>query len=141
MIDKFDGEHGFLSNFFKPAKLVWEGQEYPTSEHAFQAAKTLDPAERAAIAALPTPGKAKRAGSKVDLRPGWNKIRTDIMLEVVEAKFKQNPWLMTLLLATGDEELIEGNNHGDTFWGTVNGEGRNFLGKILMIVRDEARGA
>ena len=37
-INSFRGQYGFLSNFH-PAKTVFEGVEYPTSEHAFQAAK------------------------------------------------------------------------------------------------------
>ena len=38
-----------------------------------------------------------------------------------------------------DEYLEEGNNWGDKVWGTVNGEGENNLGKILMRVRKELR--
>ncbi|MBB5234217.1 hypothetical protein [Deinococcus budaensis] len=37
------------------------GTRYPTIEHAFQACKTEDLAERAVIAALPTPVEARRA--------------------------------------------------------------------------------
>lgn len=136
VIDKFDGEYAFLSNFF-PAPVAWEGITYQTSEHAFQAAKTLNIDERKAIAALSTPGKAKRAGKKVQLRPNWDSIRVDIMLEIVEAKFKQNPELMDQLIATGDVELIEGNSWNDTFWGMCRGKGKNYLGKILMIIRNE----
>jgi hypothetical protein len=135
-ITRFDGENEFLSNFFF-AKVVWEDIEFPTSEHAFQADKTLNMEERRAIAALSTPGKAKRAGKRVKLRPDWDKIRVDRMLAIVEAKFKQNPELMERLIATGDAELIEGNTWNDTFWGVCRGKGRNILGKILMIVRDE----
>ena len=32
-------------------------------------------------------------------------------------------------------ELEEGNNWGDKYWGTVEGEGKNMLGKLLMKVR------
>lgn len=125
-----------MASFFF-AKVVWEDIEFPTSEHAFQADKTLNMEERRAIAALSTPGKAKRAGKRVKLRPDWDKIRVDRMLAIVEAKFKQNPELMERLIATGDAELIEGNTWNDTFWGVCRGKGRNILGKILMIVRDE----
>lgn len=41
------------------------------------------------------------------------------------------------LLATGNEELIEGNKHGDHFWGVCNGHGENMLGKLLMQLRAE----
>lgn len=140
-ITRFDGENKFLSNFF-PAKVVWEGIEFPTSEHAFQADKSLNAEERRKMAAIPADkaGRAKRAGGRngwITLRPDWDKIRVDRMLAIVTAKFQQNPELMERLIATGDAELIEGNTWNDTFWGVCRGKGHNFLGKILMIVRDE----
>ena len=48
----------------------------------------------------------------------------------------QVPELREKLLATGDEELIEGNWWNDKFWGVCKGEGCNMLGLILMEVRD-----
>src|SRR3954468_6821071 len=53
-IDSFQGEYRFLSNFW-PAGVEFEGITYPTAEHAYQAAKTLDVALRKRIAAEPTP--------------------------------------------------------------------------------------
>lgn len=66
-IDSFSGEYDFLSNFYSQ-EITYDGIKYPTNEHAFQAAKTLDLAKRQAIAKLATPGQAKRAGRKVLLR-------------------------------------------------------------------------
>jgi predicted NAD-dependent protein-ADP-ribosyltransferase YbiA (DUF1768 family) len=48
------------------------------------------------------------------------------------------------LLATGDRMLIEGNTWGDRRWGCVQAQdgtwrGRNWLGEILMQVREELR--
>jgi predicted NAD-dependent protein-ADP-ribosyltransferase YbiA (DUF1768 family) len=43
------------------------------------------------------------------------------------------------LLLTGDEELIEGNYWHDHIWGVCDGTGTNWLGKILMEIRDELR--
>ena len=40
-------------------------------------------------------------------------------------------------MATNDAYLEEGNTWGDKIWGTVNGQGANNLGKILMQIRDE----
>ena len=56
--------------------------------------------------------------------------------EIVEEKFRQNPKLAEMLLATEDAILIEGNTWGDKFWGVCNGVGENNLGKVLMYVRD-----
>lgn len=61
------------------------------------------------------------------------------MYEICKAKFSQNEELRNRLLATGDEQLEEGNTWGDRIWGTVNGIGENRLGNILMRVREELR--
>jgi predicted NAD-dependent protein-ADP-ribosyltransferase YbiA (DUF1768 family) len=37
--------------------------------------------------------------------------------------------------------LIEGNTWGDKFWGQVKGEGANYLGRLLMKVREELQTA
>ena len=60
------------------------------------------------------------------------------MLTGLRKKFA-DPELRNLLLATGDEELIEGNYWGDTYWGVCNGVGQNKLGKLLMQVREEIK--
>jgi ribA/ribD-fused uncharacterized protein len=137
MIDRFDGEHAFLSNFW-PSPIVLDGIIYPTVEHAFQAAKAVDWLERERIAALPTPGAAKRAGRLVTIRPDWERVKVGIMEDLVRRKFA-DPELTGMLLATGAEELVEGNTWNDRFWGVCRGVGCNELGKILMRVRADLR--
>ena len=64
------------------------------------------------------------------------------MKDIVREKFKQNDDLMRMLLIdTGNEELVEGNYWGDSFWGVdlKTNEGENHLGIILMELRDEFR--
>ena len=136
MIDSFDGEYRFLSNFYS-SKIKYEGIEYPTVEHAFQAAKSLDENIRQSIAALPTPGAAKKAGRRsVVLRGDWEQVKISVMKELVSRKFEM-PEFRDKLFDTDDEELVEGNTWNDTFWGVCNGKGRNELGKILMEIRDK----
>lgn len=142
-IDRFEGEFRFLSNFSLDPVFVF-GRIWKTAEHAFQAAKTSILHEKVRIANQSSPGKAKRLGrnrSKTTIRADWEAIKIDIMLTIVRKKFSQHAELRAKLLATGDAELIEGNNWGDTFWGvdSVTGEGRNELGKILMQVREEMK--
>jgi len=134
-IDRFEGEHDFLSNFF-PCRIEFEGKEYPTSEHAFQAAKTLDAAEREKIRLAKKPGGAKALGKRVALRRNWNFERTAWMETVLRIKFS-DPALRERLRATGTAELVEGNTWGDKFWGVSGGQGENRLGRILMKLRAE----
>lgn len=137
MISEFRGEYYFLSNFFN-APVKYDGISYLNNEAAFQAQKTKTREERYAFSLL-DPSAAKRRGRHVDLRDGWDNIRITIMKDIVKAKFSQNEELAEKLLATDDEYLMEGNTWGDRFWGTVNGEGRNQLGIILMQVRNELK--
>lgn len=137
MIDSFRGQYRFLSNFY-PCKVTYDFVEYPTVEHAYQAAKTLIESERAWILSQPTPGRAKRAGKKITLRKDWDEIKLFIMQSLVVQKFG-NKGLAEKLLSTDEEELVEGNTWGDTFWGIYNGVGENHLGKILMMIREELK--
>ena len=134
-VESFSGTFRFLSNFY-PAPVLYEGITYPTSEHAFQAVKTVDENSRQNIAMLETPAEAKKYGRTVRMRPAWDDVKVGVMAEIVLGKFMQNPDLLEKLLATDDIELIEGNTWGDKFWGVCDGEGENNLGKILMLVRD-----
>ena len=103
--------------------------------------KTLKIDERLAIAAAETPGKAKRLGRSVTLRSDWETIKSYYMELGLRLKFK-NPDLAAKLIATGNAELIEGNDWHDCAWGICrcdrcNGQGANLLGKLLMKVRAE----
>lgn len=113
----FVGERRFLSNYATmPAEF--EGLRYPTVEHAFAAAKTLDPEQRLLIRGLRTPGLAKAMGRKVNLRPDWEEVKTGIMGNLLKSKFAV-PEMRAKLLATGDEELVEWNTWHDCIWGAV----------------------
>ena len=131
------GERFFLSNFY-PHPFVFQGREYPTAEHAFQAAKCVDAAEAERVRQAATPSAAKQVGRRVQLRQGWNDIRVDVMREVLEAKFA-DPDLRARLVATGTDELVEENTWNDRFWGRSRGVGKNVLGRLLMDLRDSLR--
>lgn len=135
MIDSFSGNHRWLSNFFSSIVRL-DGRGYSTVEHAYQAAKTLDPDERETIRRAMSPGLAKKLGRTVTMRSDWEDVRLAVMLELVRQKFA-HPVLAKYLLGTGDIALVEGNTWGDKFWGVCGGRGENHLGRILMQVRDE----
>ncbi|QNN99792.1 hypothetical protein P67b_00033 [Ruegeria phage Tedan] len=139
-INSFDGTYRFLSNFY-PSPIRVAGIEYPTAEHAYQAMKTMGTKDRLTISRLPTPGQAKRAGQKLRIRPDWEQVKVDIMEACLRAKFSKGSALARHLLSTGDQELVEGNTWGDTYWGVCKGEGQNQLGRLLMERRAVLRGA
>lgn len=137
-ISEFNGEYRFLSNFYR-ADVEYDGIVYPSSEHAYQAAKTLDKHTRLKISKFDTPSYAKKYGRDVPLRPDWENVKIGIMTEIVRYKFTKHQDLKEKLLATGDANLIEGNHWGDRIWGVCKGSGQNNLGKILMKIREELR--
>lgn len=140
-ITSFTGEFRFLSNFYLHP-VEYEGAVCKSAEHAYQAAKTLDPLEKETVRRLQKPGQAKRAGRLLTLRKDWDEVKLQVMEEILRRKFSTEP-LRSWLLETGDAELIEGNTWGDLFWGAVRRdgrwEGRNYLGKLLMFIREELR--
>lgn len=136
-ITSFRGDHRFLSNFW-PVDVEFEGRTYPSVEHAYQAAKCLRNIDRTRIAGLATAGDAKAAGQAVEARGDWEEVRIEVMRQLLSTKFA-HPDLASRLTATGDAELIEGNDWGDTFWGVCSGRGDNHLGRLLMEVRSHLR--
>lgn len=137
MIDRFFGKYRFLSNFYPCEMSLGIGEfTFPTLEHAYQASKSRDIEYRKRILACKTPGEAKKIGKLVKIRDGWDDDKLWIMETLLRRKFEKEPFRQWLL-DTGDEELIEGNTWGDTFWGVCNGKGENHLGKLLMKVRKE----
>jgi hypothetical protein len=130
-INGFAGDYRFLSNFW-PCRVTMGEREYHSIEHAYQAAKY--PEDEREIFMSCTPGQAKRLGRGRHLEG-----RLEIMEGLVRQKFATDP-LRSLLVSTGDAELIEGNDWGDVYWGVYQGMGENHLGNILMKIRHELQG-
>lgn len=139
-IDRFSGEFEFLSNFY-PSPLNFRGGEYFSAEHAYQAAKAESVELRERIRLCGSPDEAKILGSAIPVRPGWTESRLEVMAEILAAKFSPPSPLAQPLLATGSRLLVEGNDWGDSFWGTVEGRGENHLGRLLMEIRTVIRSA
>lgn len=136
MIAEFKGEHRWLSNFW-PCTVKYKDVLFPSSEHAYVMAKVephLWPAVLDLVLEAKTAGQVKRLGRKLPLRPDWDLVKVQVMRDILESKFS-NTGLAAMLLTTGDEELVEGNHWGDTFWGVCDGVGQNWLGRLLMGIR------
>lgn len=140
-IFEFTGDNRFLSNFFM-ASFVWNNTLWSCSELAYQAAKATTREDYDSFLTM-TPGQSKRHGRQIKVRSDWEEVKYGIMHDIVLEKFRQNPELRERLLATGHAHLEEGNNHGDQIWGVCpprSGMGKNYLGRVLMEVREELRG-
>lgn len=147
---------GFLSNYHD-APIHIDGEVWRSTEFYYQAQKSHDPAFREAIRNAKSSDHAKGIGSdprrsrkarkrswfngRLDaMRTDWDDVKVGLMDSALRAKFGQNLDLQGMLLATGDAELIEDSTH-DPFWGIGrDGQGANWLGRLLMKVRQELRG-
>ena len=135
----FFGQFRFLSNFYiLDEGVTFEELTYPSTEHAYQAAKW--PSNQRSQFLGVTAGQAKHLGKaapKLNVKR-WNKTKVDLMYSLVYQKFYKNIKLRKMLLAMDGYHLEERNSWGDVEWGTnERGEGENKLGIILMNVRDK----
>lgn len=136
--------YGAFSNLFR-RPIIFEGREYPTAEHAYQAGKARKERVREWILSAPTPSLVAMAAHGLyswDVVPDWAHIKYDRMRRVLRAKFFQHEDLTQLLLSTADARLVEVgtvNNAINRTWGEVNGKGQNMLGVLLMELRAELR--
>lgn len=145
----------FLSNFYpdEPFELdaslispLWDFPHpirFATGEHAFQAAKAVNPIAFEAIAGARTPAGAKAGGRRCTLRSDWEAVKYDVMREVLAAKFAPDTLCADLLELTGNAMLVEGTWWNDRVWGVdlrlPDRPGRNWLGTLLMARRAELR--
>lgn len=138
--------YGAFSNLYR-REIVFEGEVFATSEHAYQAGKPRKSAVRKWLMEAPSPALLAMAAHGLyywDVAPGWSKKKFARMRSVLWAKFTQHADLRELLLSTGDVRLVESakiDNDVNRLWGEVNGIGKNMLGVLLMEVRTELRNA
>lgn len=135
---------GAFSNLYRRA-IIFEGENFQTSEHAYQAGKARKPAVRKWLMDAPSPSLLAMAAHGLyywDIAPGWSSFKFDRMRRVLAAKFTQHDDLRELLLSTAEARLIETateDNVVNRLWGEVNGVGQNMLGVMLMDLRQELR--
>jgi len=136
--------YGQFSNLYRRA-IQFEGREFPTAEHAYQAGKPIKAPVREWILSAPTPALVAMAAHGLytwDIAPDWSRTKVDRMRRVLRAKFTQHEDLRKLLLSTGTARLVEAgrtDNAVNREWGEVNGRGLNRLGVLLMELREELR--
>lgn len=138
---KVQDPYGCFSNF-SPHSIHLEGKDWKTVEHYYQAQKfggTADEWLVSQIGNAPTPEEAARLGRdrcRIS-RTDWSTLKTKVMRDAVLTKFLTYLDLQEILLGTGNETIVE-DSPTDYFWGCgLNKTGQNYLGRILMSVRDE----
>ena len=112
---------GIYSNFhplfnYYSFNFVFRKQKYANIEQAYQHVKAVlfnDQDAAAEILSSDDPAVAKRLsftikGFKENV---WNTKRYDLMLQLVKAKFEQNPELAAHLRATGKKTIAETGKH------------------------------
>jgi len=138
--------YGFLSNFERtPITIMvqWGTVTYPTVEHYYQAQKANCVEVHDWIAWAPHARLAMIIGRQLEhnkylqkyMKPKWKKVKRPVMLAGQRAKY-ENIKLRKMLLKTGDAILYE-NNPEDFYWGIGDGSGENWLGRLIMQVREE----
>ncbi len=130
-----------FTNFYV-SPITIDGRVWPTTEHYFQAQKFADPRVQERIRNLPSARDAFNEGrNRANMpRADWDNAKIGVMLKAVRAKFNQNQNLKSMLLSTGNSTIVENAGANDTYWGAgADGRGQNYLGRILMHVREELR--
>ena len=126
--------HGLRNDF--PASTKVADAVYPTVEHAYWALSTDDEVVRERIRTASGPEVARDIAAGAERRPHWPDVRLAVMTELLRAKFRQHPDLAEVLLATGDGRIHYGSANSP-FWDTRGSAGRNWMGRLLELVRAE----
>lgn len=119
-----------------PAPIDVDGVTYPSVAHAYWALSVTEEGTHHAVLAADTLYTARRIATRAARRPGWEHARTAVMAGLLRAKYTQHPDLAEILLATGDATVIY-DDSASGFWGNATGQGRNWSGRLLELVRSE----
>ncbi|CAN1236130.1 Riboflavin biosynthesis protein PYRR, chloroplastic [Linum grandiflorum] len=117
-------------------------------EHYYQACKFTEAANDCVekIKCAKSPEQAAKFGRSMQrlhpnlVRPDWENVKIDVMYSALRSKFSRYRHLKSMLLKTAGSVLVEASPH-DLFWGGGReGEGLNYLGRLLMQLRAEFLG-
>jgi hypothetical protein len=136
MIEQFQGEYRWLSNFAK-CTIELDGRIYPSVENAYQSAKCEDQNWKR-YCETHRSGECKKMSYRIGLIEDWDIIKVKIMKKCLQQKYHREPY-RSLLLKTGNEKIQEGNFWNDRFWGIdlKTNTGQNLLGQMIMDIREE----
>lgn len=135
-----DNKYKSFSNLYR-APFTLDGKEYGSSENYFQSQKFVGTDDEYAEKIRTTKNPVLVAGmgrsKSHPIRADWETVKQDIMRRALDAKFAAHSELKDLLLGTGSA-LIEEEAAIDSYWGIgADGKGENWLGKLLMELREK----
>ncbi|CAN1345366.1 Riboflavin biosynthesis protein PYRR, chloroplastic [Linum perenne] len=148
--------YGAFSNF-SPHRIEMPEQDgslgtWSSVEHYYQACKFTRLDDRRSsdciekIKCAKSPEEAAKLGRSMQrlhpdlVRSDWENMKTEVMYSALKSKFSSYPHLKSMLLGTAGCVLVEASPH-DLFWGGGReGEGLNYLGRLLMQLRAEFLG-
>lgn len=131
-IKGFFKSYRWLSNMYS-CDILWHNLHFKSVEAAYQASKfNLEIAKKFTNYDAKT---AKKESKNYTVRKDWDKMKYNIMAQLVFQKFLVHKELRDKLCWTKEAYLEETNYWNDTYWGVCNGKGENNLGKILMDTR------
>lgn len=133
----FSGNLDFLSNMYMCDIALPSGRVYTCAESYYLSFKTTNLEIRKKIHDERMNGyevKALFKNKPFLIRPNWNDIRLQIMINVLIRKF-ENKTLRFKLQNIDDSLLVEHNTWGDTYYGICNGKGENYLGRALKYIK------
>lgn len=149
-------EYGFMSNWY-PCEFTAGTWDFNCVEQYMMFRKAMifgDTATAMKIMAATEPRDHKKLGREVkNFDPDkWDRVKINVVMAGVVAKFSQNPDLYSKLMDTKSAYLVEASPY-DAVWGAGLDEagckamaarlsenhmpGENLLGKIICYVRDE----
>ncbi|MFH1173107.1 MAG: NADAR family protein [bacterium] len=133
----YEGEYYLLSNF-SAHRVIYQGEEYQTAEHAYQVAKFEDTTVKNKIKNAPSAFLARELGQTKEGRfKNWEDYKLVAMKEIMKAKLLQHKDVREILKSTGEAIIIK-NHPNDYFWGAgADGAGKNMMGIIWMELRME----
>lgn len=131
------GYTGGFSNF-TPHRVIIEGfGTFHTAEAAIQAYKC--PTDQDYVYKQQnciSPIMARNMGRKVELRPDWDIVSSELMFKILRCKFDQHLEIKKSLMDTKLSPIIQ-HTRGDSYWGdSGDGSGLNILGIQLTRLRD-----
>ena len=158
----FRGEEDIFSNLYRLENpLTYKGKKYPSVEHAYKSIKCLYYDKEELLDSISSITRGKTAMNFVNdelklVEPNpeklelWQSNQTDIMQEILDAKYEVCPEFQKKLEDTGDNILVEATSHPK--WGSgirtykqtmqthpKDYPGDNMMGILLMKLRDKHR--